>query len=234
MQPLRIYIGYDSREPDAYDVCASSLRRYSSAPLAISALKLDRLRDRGVYFRDPEEKASTEFAFTRFLVPLLCGFKGRALFVDCDFLFRADVNDLFNLAEDDTKAVSVVQHDYIPRAQWKMDGQPQIAYPRKNWSSLMLFNNEHPSVVKNLDLNGVNRTFQSYLHQLHWAKDEEIGSLPQEWNWLEGEYDWPHDGTTPKAIHFTNGGPWFDGCKGVRFADLWEYELALLRQQQGV
>jgi len=230
MQPLRIFIGYDSREPDAYDVCARSLRERSSVPLAISAVKQDRLRLRGVYTRDPAEKASTEFALTRFLVPHLTDYKGYALFMDCDFLWRADVCDLFDLA-DATKAVSVVQHDYTPRAQWKMDGQPNVAYPRKNWSSLMLFNCQHPN-VRELTPEVVNSRSPSWLHQFSWCGDDEIGALPQEWNWLEGEYEWPHDGTTPAAIHFTNGGPWFADHRSVRFGDLWEYELLMLRQEQ--
>lgn len=234
--PLRVFIGYDSREADAWEVCADSLRRHTSIPLAITALKQDRLRERGLYTRPADEPASTEFAHTRFLVPALCGFEGYALFVDCDFLFTRDIATLWPLC-DRNAAVNVVKHDYVPRSQWKMDGQPQVAYPRKNWSSLIIFNNKKCSM---LTADRVNRMPASALHQFHWCPDELINGLPEEWNWLEGEYSWPLDAQCvdrrrepPAAIHYTNGGPWFEGCMGVAYADLWTHALAEIRKKQG-
>jgi len=225
---LRVFIGYDSREPDAYEVCADSLRKHSSVPLAITALKQDRLRARGLYTRPEDEPASTEFAHTRFLVPHLCNYAGQALFVDCDFLFTRDILQLGRHV-DPGAFVNVVKHDYVPKAKWKMDGHPQVAYPRKNWSSLMVFNNER---CRRLTPQFVNDADPQILHRFVWA-EEKIGELPQEWNWLEGEYDWPHDDTTPAAIHFTNGGPWHTNHKGVRFGDLWVHALAEIRARQG-
>lgn len=230
-RPLRVFIGYDEREPDAWEVCAASLRKHTSIPLAIRAVKQDRLRAQGLYTRPEDEKASTQFAHTRFLVPALCDYEGYALFVDCDFLFTRDIATLWPHC-DRNAAVNVVKHDYVPRAQWKMDGQPQVAYPRKNWSSLMVFNCGHES-TKQLTPGYVNNSPPQNLHRFAWAKDEEIHGLPREWNWLEGEYDPPGDGTLPAAIHYTNGGPWFPGCMGVCFGDHWTYALAELRREQG-
>lgn len=224
MNPLRVFIGWDPREQAAYDVAAHTLRKHSSIALAISVLSQPNLRQRNLYTRPVDEPASTDFAHTRFLVPFLRGYTGFALFFDCDFMWTQDVAKLFDAAikAGKDKAVWVVKHDYKPKARWKMDGQPQVAYPRKNWSSLMIFNCAHPS-TQNLTLNCVNNAPAAFLHQFAWCKDDEIGELPLEWNWLEGEYDWDKP-EPPAVIHMTNGGPWFDGCQGVRFADLWRAE----------
>ena len=236
--PLRVFIGYDEREPDAWEVCAASLRRYTSIPLAIHALKQDRLRARGLYTRPEDEKASTQFAHTRFLVPALCDYQGYALFVDCDFLFTQDIAKLWPHC-DRNAAVNVVKHDYTPKSVWKMDGQPQVAYPRKNWSSLMVFNCGHEN-TKQLTPAYVNNSPAANLHRFAWCKEDAIHALPSEWNWLEGEYGWPVGAhfvdrriEPPAAIHFTNGGPWFDGCMGVTYADLWIHALAEIRKEQG-
>lgn len=229
---LHVFIGYDSREHDAYRVCADSLRRHSSMPLAITALKQDRLRERGLYTRPADEPAATEFAFTRFLVPHLCNYQGTALFVDCDFLFTRDIVDLLRVVQATQAAAApfqystaVVKHDYTPKAKFKMDGQPQVNYPRKNWSSLILFNNPQ---CKTLTPEYVNESSPQALHRFAWTADEQIMPLPQEWNWLEGEYDWDDKTRYPAGIHFTNGGPWHVNHKSVRFGDLWTHYLAEL------
>ena len=126
----------------------------------------------------------------------------------------------FELAErHPDKAILCVKHKYEPTATEKMDGQAQTKYPRKNWSSLMLFNCDHPS-VKTLTPEVVNTQTGAYLHRMQWAKDEDIGSLPVTWNWLEGWNAKPAQGT-PKAVHFTRGGPWFADWRHVDYADLW-------------
>src|SRR5690606_12734940 len=160
---LRVFIGYDEREPDAWEVCANTLRLHTSIPLSIIQLRQDRLRDRGLYTRHTDEPASTQFAHTRFLVPHLCDYQGYALFVDCDFLFTRDIATLWPHC-DRNAAVNVVKHDYVPKAKWKMDGQPQVAYPRKNWSSLMVFNCEHRS-TKQLTPGYVNNSPAENLHR---------------------------------------------------------------------
>ena len=215
---LRIYVGWDSREDIAFQVCAETLRRHASRPLEILPLKLPDLRDRKLYWRDLDKLGSTEFTFTRFLVPHLAGYEGWAMFCDCDFLWTRDVADLFALT-DDQYAMMCVQHDYTPPETTKMDGAVQHQYPRKNWSSMMLINCGH---IKNraLDLETVNRENGAFLHRFQWLDDTEIGSVPETWNWLEGWYDKP-EGAPPAAIHYTRGGPWFEEWRDVDYGELW-------------
>lgn len=224
-RPIKIYIGYDSREDIAWRVCRHSLQRHSAHELEIHALRQPALRELGLYTRPPDA-ATTEFSLTRFLVPHLARHSGWTLFVDCDFLFTTDIHRVLDDVEPG-KAVHVVKHDYEPARATKMDGRPQSAYPRKNWSSFMLFDNAHPA-CRALTPDVVNTREPLYLHQLRWiAEDALIGALPRTWNFLEGEYPVPE--TTPSAIHFTNGGPWFPECADVEFADLWREERARLR-----
>jgi hypothetical protein len=157
---------------------------------------------------------STEFALTRFLVPALCRAEW-AVFCDCDFLWRTDIDELLALA-DPRYAVMVVQHDYTPVEQFKMDGQIQLTYPRKNWSSLVLWNCLHPahSVLPEL----VNTWTGRRLHGFEWLDDKLIGALPEAWNWLEGHSSPALD---PKAVHFTRGTPDLPGYEQVPYAGEW-------------
>ena len=218
--PFRIFIGWDKREPIAYDVAKFSLERRASIPVQVSAIKLDDLRARGLYRRAEDPLATTEFTYSRFLTPALAGYQGWALFCDCDFLFLGDIAGLAEYTKT-PKAVYCVQHDYQPKESIKMDGKVQTTYPRKNWSSFMLFNNAHPA-VKALTPALVNRESPAFLHRFNWVSDELIGELPRGWNFLEGEY--PRPDKTPAAVHFTNGGPWFPQWQNVEFGDLWRAE----------
>jgi len=225
--PIRVYIGWDSREVDAYEVARFSLERRSSIPVQISPIKLEELRAAGLYWRESDPLASTEFTYSRFLTPALAKFTGWALFFDCDFLWLGDIAELVRLAHG-PKAVFCVQHDYQPKEAVKMDGKVQTNYPRKNWSSLMLFNCEHPS-VRVLTPEVVNSETGAYLHRMQWVADQDIGALPLEWNWLEGWNEKPARGT-PKAVHFTRGGPWFEQWQKVDYGDLWMAERDAIRQ----
>lgn len=227
--PFRIYIGWDKREPIAYDVAKFSLERRASIPVAVQPIKLDELIARGFYSRSVDPLASTEFTYSRFLTPALAGFRGWALFCDCDFLWLGDIAGL-NQYKDPAKAVFCVHHDYTPKDTVKMDGAVQTSYPRKNWSSLMLFNCDHPS-VKKLTPELVNRESGAYLHRMQWADDRDIGELPVEWNWLEGWNEKPASGT-PKAVHFTRGGPWFENWQNVDYGDLWLQEKAAMEKAE--
>lgn len=218
----RIYVGWDSREDIAYQVAKHSILKHADN-VEVVPLKLNELSDQGLVTRPIDPLASTQFTFTRFLVPHLNQYKGWALFVDCDFLFRSDVNKLFDMA-DPSKAVMVVKHEYnVEDGAAKMDGQVQHAYPRKNWSSCILFNCAHPKNIRGLDPIVSNNATMSHLHQFRWLDDEDIGEIPHTWNWLVGHYNEPTDGR-PDAIHYTLGGPWFDNYKDVEYADLWEKE----------
>tara|TARA_B100001123_G_C15285464_1_gene1015471 strand:+ start:234 stop:938 length:705 start_codon:yes stop_codon:yes gene_type:complete len=212
------FIGYDSKEDIAYRVCKQSLLNKSSIKINVTSLKLYELISKKVYRRNIDPLASTEFTYSRFLVPSLMNFKGWAVFCDCDFLFLEDVAKLFESLSDE-KAVYCVQHDYTPKEKHKMDGQQQTIYPRKNWSSFIVYNCSHPSNKKlNVDL--VNSETGSYLHQFKWLKDNEIGSLDERWNWLEG-WTSQNNSKKPFAIHYTRGGPWFDEWHDVEFAKEW-------------
>lgn len=219
---FKIFVGYDSREDAAYRVCKYSLESTTKFPgdVEVIPLKLDELIEQGHYERDIDPLASTEFTFSRFLVPHLMDFDGWALFCDCDFLFKEGVEHLFEAA-DDQYAVMCVQHDYKPKDTVKMDGKLQHIYPRKNWSSLVLWNCGHPSnkeVTKEL-VNNPDTTGQ-YLHRFTWLDDHEIGRLELGWNWLVGWYREPQDGR-PKAIHYTEGGPWFKRYQLCEYAADW-------------
>ena len=215
---LRVFIGWDSREEIAYEVCRKSILRHASIPVDIQPIKQSELRERGLYTREFDPLSSTEFSFTRFLTPYLAGYDGWAVFMDCDFLLRGDIAGLMDYA-DGAKACFVVQHDYRPFEKVKMDGQAQHQYPRKNWSSFMFMNCSHPE-VKALTPEVVNRESGMFLHRFQWLKDESIGSLPIAWNYLEGWYTRDHC-PNPIAVHFTRGGPWFRDYMEVEYAREW-------------
>ena len=166
------------------------------------------------YKRPRGEKDSTEFAISRFLVPWMCDFQGQALFIDCDMLFRGDVAELFDSGSAD-KSVFVVKHDYIPKSDKKFLGQEQTRYIKKNWSSVMLFNNDR---CRALSLDYVQNAPGLELHQFKWLDDSEIGELEPAWNHLVGEYP---ESYSAKNLHYTLGGPYFSDCKDTDHAADW-------------
>jgi len=228
MDRLRVFIGWDSREDIAYQVARRSLLRHATIPVEVTPIKVQDLVAQGLYNREIDPLASTEFTYSRFLTPHLAGFTGWALFVDCDFLFFGDVAKLRQYMNP-AHAVACVHHDYTPKEATKMDGVVQTSYPRKNWSSFMLFNCDHPS-TKALTAERVNRETGAWLHRMQWAQDDEIGEIPQSWNWLEGWSEKPATGT-PDAVHFTRGGPWFENWQNVDYAAEWLAEAAAVRAE---
>ena len=227
MKPLRVFVGWDSREDIAYQVCKRSLEQHSSIPLHISPIRQSELRARGVYTRGPDPLSSTEFSFTRFLTPYLTGYEGWAIFADCDFLFRRDIAGILDYL-DPAKALSCVKHEYTPPETTKMDGQQQTQYPRKNWSSFMLINCAHEQ-VRRLTPSVVNAESGLYLHRFNWLSDDVIGALPLTWNYLEGWHS-KADCDDPIAVHFTRGGPWFENYRDVEYGEEW---MALSDRIQG-
>lgn len=213
-----IYIGWDSREAIAAEVCKYSLIDHASVPVNPVYVKQHELRQQGIYDRAVDSKASTEFTFTRFLTPYFNAFRGWAVFVDCDTLWIDDIAELIALA-DKQYAVQVVQHDYRPAEGLKMDGRQQYAYPRKNWSSVVLWNCAH-AANRVLTPEYVNTATAAHLHRFEWLQDKHVGSLPLNWNWLVGWYRLHRDGQ-PSLLHYTEGGPWFEQTKTCEFADLW-------------
>jgi len=227
--PFKVFVGYDTREDIAFQVCRASMLRQTERPLHIEPIVQEKLRSQGLYWRDRDPLASTEFTYTRFLTPYLAGYQGWALFCDCDFLWLNDVAQLFENA-DPSKAVLCVHHDHRPAEGTKMDGAVQTSYPRKNWSSLMLLNCGHPA-TRRLTPEVVNTESGAYLHRLQWTDDSEIGEIASSWNWLEGSMPKPDTGT-PDAVHYTRGGPWFENWQDVEYADLWIAERDRYLQSQ--
>lgn len=217
----KVFIGWDTREDIAYQVCEWSIKSRSNDVDVIPLVQKD-LRTVGLYTRDIDPLSSTEFTFTRFLIPTIMNYKGWALFCDCDIIYLEDIQNLFDLA-DDKYAVMCVKHEYKVEEGIKMDGKLQTIYPRKNWSSVVLFNCGHPSNQK-LTRELVNTETGKYLHRFAWLDDSEIGEIPHEWNWLVGVYNEPNDGS-PKAIHYTEGGPWFKNYRDCEYSKEWVKEL---------
>ena len=203
---MRVFIGYDSREIAAYQICAYSIIRNASEPVSITPLNIRQIAG----FTNTSYKASTQFAFTRFLVPYLSDYEGTSLFMDCDMLVRSDIAKLFSLA--DKSDVMCVKHDYTPSTEEKFLGAEQTQYEHKNWSSVMLFNN---AKCKILTKHYVNTSSGLHLHQFEWAK--KVGKLPKSWNHLVGEYDQ----SEADIVHFTLGGPYFKEYEHCEYADEW-------------
>jgi len=220
---MRVYIGYDSQQAEASEVCEYSIRKHSSPEIEIVHLKKNDLIAKKLYNRnDRYDPKSTEFTYTRFLVPYLEDYTGLAMFVDSDFLFTEAVDLIETCIRTNdpslSKAVYVCQHDdYTPKNDTKFYGKRQLKFPRKNWSSLMVFNCAHEK-TRVLTPATISHETPQWLHRLHWA-EEYIGKVDLDWNYLVGEYTNTHI-LPPKGIHFTNGGP-FNGVYGQEFEDLW-------------
>lgn len=211
----KIFVGHDPREQEAFDVCKYSINVRSEIPVEKLSSK-----DIAEYDR-PWYKQSTDFTYTRFLVPYLMKYKGWAMFVDCDFLFLSDPCKIIRENDHLLKyPVSVCKHpQYIPNSKIKMDGIEQHSMWRKNWASLILFNCEHPS-NKVLTPEYVNTQDGRSMHQLSWLDDSEIGSIPLNWNVLDEYYLIDY----PRAIHYTDGGPWFEKYQNTTHSVFWKIE----------
>ena len=210
---INVFIGYDEKEKVAYNVLSYSILKNSTRPVAITPIYLPNIRDDFVRERLP--KQSTDFAFSRFIIPHLMNYQGWALFMDCDMLMFEDVAELWRM-RDDSKAIQVCKHDYTPKEKTKFLGQTQTVYPKKNWSSFMLMNCKKCS---SLTPDYVNRASGLELHQFKWLESEElIGDLPLEWNWLVGEYEYKED---VKNVHYTKGGPWFEEYARCDYSQDW-------------
>lgn len=234
---LTVYIGYDSREPIASEICAHSIASRTKETVRFHFLKHRKLRKSGLFIRPwmiegstgqyrdllDDKSFSTEFSHTRFLVPEIQMFGGWALFLDSDMIFRGDIKKLFAL-RDEKYAVMCVKHNHEVKSDYvKMDERLQQKYFRKNWSSFVLWNCSHASNQR-LRKEKVNFMPGRDLHAFTWLKDEEIGTLPFQYNFISGVSPKIPD-MKPEVIHYTEGGPWFEECKNVPYADLWDEEL---------
>lgn len=223
MEPITVFIGYDASEPFAFHVAQHSLITRASVPVVIHPLIKRQLRD--IATERAMDLQSTEFSFTRFLIPHLMNYQGWALFMDGDMLITADIAKLWAL-RDNQYAVMVVKNEQIPQEATKMLGQAQTYYPRKNWSSFMLINCAR---CTHLTPEAVDLAPARYLKELAWVPDEQLGELPLEWNYLSGyRICYPEGRPLPANIHYTIGGPWWKGYGGCELADVWMKEAARL------
>lgn len=214
---LCVYIGLDTRnygQQLAYEVCRKSILKHLNENYEVTIRPLIRrdLESAGVFYRTEDSLASTEFTYTRFLVPYLNNYKGTAVFCDSDFLWDCSIHEVFQYLGDN--AVACVKHDYTPTNTTKMNGLTQTVYPRKNWSSLMVFNCEHPDIA-NLNIENVNKQTPAWLHRMQWT--EHIGEIPYQYNYLVEYYNTDD----AKVYHFTEGGPWHPGKENVQYGDKW-------------
>ena len=229
LRTAMVWIGWDPGEMEACTVALWSIVATSRSLKWVSRrLALAELCAKGLYWRQTDRRGgrlwdmisdapmSTEHAISRFFVPYLSDFTGWALFVDGDVLFRADVADLFALA-DPQYAVQVVQHPPLLKEGVKKDGAAQLAYPRKNWSSVMLFNCGHPA-NRALTLDTLNTWPGRDLHAFRWLGNDQIGALPARWNHLVNVNPPCAD---PALVHFTEGVPLLPDHARDPFADEW-------------
>lgn len=214
---IKVFIGFDPVESIAWHTMAHSIFTRSSRPVALVPVNLTNLKN--IYTRERDPKQSNEFSFIRFLVPYLSAYEGYAIFFDCDMMLRTDINEIFEeVTKDPGKALYVVKHDYEPKNEIKFLNKVQYKYPRKNWSSVIVWDCSHPS-NKSLTPSYVNSASGMELHRFLWLKDDEIGQLDVRWNWLVGEYEnHPED---VKNVHWTLGGPYFKEYAEVDFASEW-------------
>lgn len=230
-----MYVGWDPREQTAFSVATSSVQRHLSEFIPIHGLVLADLQAKGLYTRPIEHRPgpaghsilwdvlsdapmATEHACSRFLTPHLAK-TGWALFMDGDMLARVDLAEVFE-GLDPAKAVYCVQHQFEPAPGAKMDGQVQAPYARKNWSSMTIWNVDHPA-NRALTLDLINSAPGRDLHRFCWLDDADIGALDPAWNFLVGHSDPSID---PKLVHFTSGLPDMPGFENVPYAEEWRAE----------
>ena len=216
MKPIPVFVGYDPREAIAYHTCVNSIIRNSSQPVAIVPVALNLFKD----YAETHTDGSNHFIYTRFLVPYLMDYQGWAIFIDGDMILRGDIAELWEL-KDYTKDVLVVKHDYKTRRTEKYLGNANEDYPRKNWSSVILWN---CTALRNRILTPefVQQSTGAFLHRFSWIDDDRVGELPKEWNWLDVEYEW---NPLAKLVHYTLGTPCFhEFADRGDFSDEWHRE----------
>ena len=211
-EPLKIFIGYDDKEAVVFHTCVQSIIEKCKVPVSIHPLNLQMFQN----YKETHKDGSNNFIYSRFLVPYLSDFKGKALFLDGDMIVNDDLNNLFNLF-DEQYAVQVVKHDYKTKFPIKYLGHKNDDYPKKNWSSVILFNCSHPK-NKVLTPKLIETSQGSYLHRFSWLDDNEVGEISEEWNYLVLEYP---ETKKAKILHYTVGAPCFKDFDYGAEAKIW-------------
>jgi len=220
---IRIIVGFDQRESVAFHTFCQSIIEKVSQPVSITPLALNALKG----YTERHTDGSNAFIYSRFLTPFLCAYQGWAIFADGDMICRSDIAELWAL-RDNTKAVMCVKHDYQTKALGKYLGNKNENYPRKNWSSMVLWNCGHPS-NSILTPDFIQQQSGAFLHRFSWLQDEQVGEVPKEWNWLTTEYE---DNYKAKLLHYTLGTPCFKDYRNAAMADEWHAHY--LRTQDGM
>jgi lipopolysaccharide biosynthesis glycosyltransferase len=218
MKPIPIFVGYDPREAIAYHTCVNSIIRHASKPVSIIPLALNLLED----YTETHTDGSNQFIYSRFLVPYLTDFQGHAIFIDGDMIVTGDIVELWNMRSSFLD-VQVVKHDYKTTMSTKYLGNKNEDYPRKNWSSVILWNcSSFPN--RKLTPEFIMKSTGADLHRFTWIEDSRIGELPIEWNWLPDEYG---SNVNAKLLHYTLGTPCFHEFATTPQADVWHKEKLL-------
>jgi lipopolysaccharide biosynthesis glycosyltransferase len=212
IEKINIVVGFDQRESVAYHTFCQSIIEKSSLPIQFTPLAINTLKG----YQETHTDKSNDFIYSRFLTPYLSDFKGWAIFFDGDMICQTDIKELWDL-KDESKALMVVKHDYQTKANIKYLGNKNENYPRKNWSSVILWNCAHPK-HQILTPSFIANQTGKYLHRFSWLDDEDIGEVNREWNWLAIEYPENRDA---KLIHYTLGTPCFKDYKDTDMADIW-------------
>jgi len=218
MKPIPIFVGYDPREAVAYHTCANSIIRHASCPVAIIPLALNLFKD----YTETHTDGSNQFIYSRFLVPHLMDYTGHAIFIDGDMIVRSDIAELWQWRHKQYD-VQVVKHNYETCMTEKYLGAKNENYPRKNWSSVIIWNCES-AANKRLTPEFVQQSTGAELHRFTWICDEQIGDLPAEWNWLPDEYG---PNINADLLHYTLGAPCFHDFATTPMADEWHRERML-------
>ena len=208
-----IVVGFDQKEAVAYHTFTQSVIEKSSMPMRFMPLSIGSLTN----YKEVHKDGSNDFIYSRFLVPYLMKFKGWAIYADGDMVCLKDIKKLWDL-RDDKFAVQLVKHDYKTKIKTKYWGNKNEDYPRKNWSSLILWNCEHQA-HKKLTPEFIQKQTGAFLHRFSWIKDEEIGEIEKEWNWLAMEYEEKKD---MNLIHYTIGTPCFEEYQNESLSSFWK------------
>jgi lipopolysaccharide biosynthesis glycosyltransferase len=209
---VKIVIGFDQRESVAYHTFTQSIIEKSSIPVSFTPLAINTLKG----YEETHTDKSNDFIYSRFLTPYLTDFTGWAIFADGDMVCQRDIKELWDL-KDESKALLVVKHEYQTKAHQKYLGNINENYPRKNWSSVILWNCKHPK-HKILTPEFVANQTGKYLHRFSWLDDDDIGDLPKEWNWLAIEYP---ENKKANLIHYTLGTPCFKDYRETEMSNIW-------------
>ncbi len=212
VEKINMVVGFDQREAIAYHTFTQSIMDKSSLPVSFTPLAINTLKD----YHETHTEKSNDFVYSRFLTPYLNAFSGWAIFADGDMICQSDIKELWDL-RDESKAVLVVKHDYKTKAQKKYLGNINMDYPKKNWSSLILWNCSHPK-HRVLTPDFISNQTGKFLHRFSWLEDEDIGELPKDWNWLAIEYP---ENKNAKLIHYTLGTPCFREYWDSEMSNIW-------------